>query len=140
MVTQSPERMSQPIQKVLIFQCTYLFCKFFSILAKMPGFLIPSTHVWRLTAQLNRLLHPLCNLAQKIFCVPSWTLAEVKDVCSWDKYIQKFLLYLRKLHGECAYSKMFFTETIIFQDFIFHFPVYLPQQALVRQLPLHIAI
>lgn len=31
--------------KVLIFQCTYLFCKFFSILAKMPGFLIPSTHV-----------------------------------------------------------------------------------------------
>lgn len=36
---------AQPIQKVLIFQCTYLFCKFFSILAKMPGFLIPSTHV-----------------------------------------------------------------------------------------------
>lgn len=45
MVAQNPERMSKPIQKNLIFQCAYLFCKICSIPVKMRGFLIPSTHV-----------------------------------------------------------------------------------------------
>ena len=35
----------EPIQKNLIFQCAYLFCKICSIPVKMRGFLIPSTHV-----------------------------------------------------------------------------------------------
>ena len=54
MVTQSSERMPKPIQKILIFQCAYLFCKICSIPAKMRGFLIPSTHVWGFTFSRNR--------------------------------------------------------------------------------------
>ena len=53
MVTQSLERMPKSIQKVLNFQCAYLFCKICSIPARMRGFLIPSTHVWGFTFQLN---------------------------------------------------------------------------------------